>query len=195
MWVIQEETPKKLPSHLFFSLCFLQFHRNIIYSMIILTSITLWMGPDGYPLYSWSQHLFMSNEDSPLSVCSPFPESLVCYIYYPETLALLKEYKEKSMSVHLSGNGSVFPGIFCLDSGLVRFLHHTIICMLYHGPKKLWQILLVIISINWNSLVGNIATSRLWIFPHLFCPPWRRKLHSHSSHASYFQPLSLLLRR
>lgn len=131
-----------------FSLCFLQFHRNITYSMNILTSTTLWMGPDGYPLYSWSQHLFMSNKDSSLSVSSPFPESLVCYIYDPETLALLKECKKKSMSVHLSGNRSVFPGIFCWDSGLVRFLRHTIICMVSHGPKKLWQILLVIISIN-----------------------------------------------
>lgn len=163
--------------------------------MNILNFTTLWMGPDGYPLYSWSQHLFMSNKDSSLSVSSPFPESLVCYIYDPGTLALLKECKKKSMSVHLSGNGSIFPGIFCWDSGLVRFLRHTIICMVSHGPKKLWQILLVIISINWNSLVGNIATSRLWVFPHLFRLPWRRKLHSHSSHVSYFQPLSLLLRR
>lgn len=38
-------------------------------------------------------------------------------MYYPETLALLKEHEENSMSAQLSGNGSVFPGIFCLDSG------------------------------------------------------------------------------
>lgn len=119
-----------------FSLCFLQFHRNITYSIIIFIPITLWMGPDRYPLYSRSQHLFMSNEDSPLSVCSPFPESLVCYIYYPETLALLKEHEENSMSAHLSGNGSVFPDIFCLDSGLVRFLRHTIMSMFCMGKRS-----------------------------------------------------------